>query len=417
MRLSTMTNYRLPLARQLRRQPRHAITLIEVLMSTMVISLGVMGLLALIPLGNHLANRGLEADRVSSLGQRIYREARTRGVLNPDNWIDRVQGGAVGSGDGVKSFLAPGEVLPARQSYMIDPTYIINNDSGRNLFPTQDDLTGSSINTNRMRRLTLRRISGAGPMSEAQAHLAFSSSDQLAFERPKATDDPLTNSPVQQFYVDGATALKRQIQRPFSWMIMLTPEPVNGLMLYGPASDPQRFYPPFSATDDTALVNNKEYSTDQYNMSTIIMRNRPVPADFTFPDNEDIVDRDEQVFEVTDFSFGEVTLRMPTTTFDADESEDIMDLARGKWICLTARFRSGTPITARHSVYKWYRVLSVDEVNTNNNTLNVSIQGPDWNYLDSSGNIDPPTQAIYVRSVVGVYERKVRLESLSKWTP
>ncbi|MGY8771008.1 MAG: type IV pilus modification PilV family protein [Pirellulales bacterium] len=388
---------------------RHAVTLIEVLMSTLVISLGIMGLLALIPLGNHLANRGLEADRVSSLGQRIYREARTRGALNPDNWNDPVQGG----GAGTASFLAAGEVLPARQPYLIDPTYFVDAFGAelapRNEFPSQTNFTGlapspSPPQIGQIRRISLSRIaSGDDHMPLTQANLAFASSDQLAFERPKATDDPLTNTPRQQFYLDSTTPIKRQIQRPFSWMMMLVPEPIVGLT----------GTPPFDASELSASVGS---ATDQYNMSTIIMRNRQVSElPDAFPDplfNEYVVDRDEQVFMVDSYSFGEVTLRMPTVTptdFTPEEIEDIMDLARGSWICLGARI--GTATTAINDVHKWYRVQSVDEIDFSNNTLNISIQGPDWDYSDI------PRQAIYIRSVVGVYERKVRLESLSKWTP
>ena len=97
-----------------------------------------------------------------------------------------------------------------------------------------------------------------------------------------------------------------------------------------------------------------------------------------------------------------------------EEAEDIMDLARGKWICLTRNIsipNLNNPVT-QYNVYHWYRIQSVDEVYVDgtNYEINVSIQGPDWQH-------SAPTQAIYIRSVVGVYERKVRLESLSKWTP
>ena len=304
-------------------------------------------------------------------------------------------------------------MLPARQPYLIDPTYFVDAFGAelapRNEFPSQTNFTGlapspSPPQIGQIRRISLSRIaSGDDHMPLTQANLAFASSDQLAFERPKATDDPLTNTPRQQFYLDSTTPIKRQIQRPFSWMMMLVPEPIVGLT----------GTPPFDASELSASVGS---ATDQYNMSTIIMRNRQVSElPDAFPDplfNEYVVDRDEQVFMVDSYSFGEVTLRMPTVTptdFTPEEIEDIMDLARGSWICLGARI--GTATTAINDVHKWYRVQSVDEIDFSNNTLNISIQGPDWDYSDI------PRQAIYIRSVVGVYERKVRLESLSKWTP
>jgi hypothetical protein len=392
---------------------RHAVTLIEVLMSTLVISLGIMGLLALIPLGNHLANRGLEADRVSSLGQRIYREARTRGALNPDNWIDRFNSDVSDPDPGKRrrnTIRQKGEFLPARQAYLIDPTYFVTTDTNntRNEFPSQTDVTNSSAAFSpyniQMRRITLSTLPAGGLYLEpAQANLAFASSDQLAFERPKATDDPLTNSPRQMFYQDSSTNnIKRQIQRPFSWMIMLVPEP-----LYGFSENL-----PLATNTITNNTNNiSEASTDQFNASTIIMRNR------NMIDGPGSIDRGEHVFNVTGASFGEVTLSMPdpSSNLDLEQAEDIMDLARGRWICLTRNNRipnTASPVS-QSNVYHWYRIQSADEVVQNGTSyeINLSIQGPDWQYSQ------PPTQAIYVRSVVGVYERKVRLESLSKWTP
>lgn len=415
---------------QHRTQQRRAVTLIEVLMSTMVISLGIMGLLALIPLGNHLANRGLEADRVSSLGQRIYREARTRGALNPDNWIDPYNNSPVIGNKKRGTIRTPGEFLPARQAYLIDPTYFIPKsviddvDNVRNEFPSQDLVTNApaGISTNQMRRLSLSTLpKGNSYMSLAQANLAFASSDQLAFERPKSTDDPLTYTPRQQFYKDDSgNNLKRQIQRPFSWMIMLSPAPIFDL----------NANLPFNVT---AVNNNVPASTDQFNMSTIIMRNRNMIDGFTDIGEYKNLDRGEHVFEVKpgSYSFGEVTLRIPAAGLqleenDATDANDIMDLARGKWICLNRNFRrpNNNPVTI-HSVYQWYRVQSVDEVALSDDgayfEINVSIQGPDWGHytVNNAGKevLHPPTQAIYVRSVVGVYERKVRLESSSKWTP
>ncbi len=65
---------------------RHAITLLEVLMSMFVLSVGLLSVAALLPVGTFQATRALLNDREAVLGQNAAREAKTRGVLRPDWW-------------------------------------------------------------------------------------------------------------------------------------------------------------------------------------------------------------------------------------------------------------------------------------------------------------------------------------------
>jgi hypothetical protein len=68
------------------RRRRHAITLLEVLMSMFVLAVGLLSVASLLPVGSFQAARALIDDRKAVLGQNAAREAKTRGVLRPDWW-------------------------------------------------------------------------------------------------------------------------------------------------------------------------------------------------------------------------------------------------------------------------------------------------------------------------------------------
>ena len=66
---------------------RRGISLLEVLMSIFIITIGVLGVAALLPLAAHLANRGTTADRASVAGNEAARQFLIRGMNQPSNWL------------------------------------------------------------------------------------------------------------------------------------------------------------------------------------------------------------------------------------------------------------------------------------------------------------------------------------------
>jgi Tfp pilus assembly protein PilV len=75
-----------PLASGPCRRRRHAITLLEVLMSMFVLAVGLLSVASLLPVGSFQAARALIDDRKAVLGQNAARDAKSRGVLRPDFW-------------------------------------------------------------------------------------------------------------------------------------------------------------------------------------------------------------------------------------------------------------------------------------------------------------------------------------------
>lgn len=478
---------------------RLGITLIEVMMSTMVVSLGILGLVALIPLGTHLTERGVRADRIASLGPRAFHEARARGLFNPNNWVTQT---TTPSGEMALEFMTatPPSML-VRQPYLIDPTFFDGTavHPSRRYFPypttfarndssttpdayTDEHMTvpwngstrinGSGSDGNkliRMWRLGMARAPGVG-LSLAQSKYAFQSSDDLAFERP---DDGELSS-FQRFYQRGGSNVRRQAMGEYSWMVMLVPEPTETFDCRGSTANiVGRYYenwlnPPINynhldTTNGITTTVRAELqsivaarATDEYIAHVIIMRNRLIPAGDTSTtpsgavDGEDTADSEsleytsERVLRVTDFfgsggySTGEVTIFQQGGTLEEAEDQTLK-ISNGDWICLARRLPSRReqlnpmppPSNTRYprgDLYQWYKVVMVDDVvpvGTDGFSRRLTINGPDWPISDTDADTDTsvstlpstPTHAIIVDGVVGVYSKRVRLETQTPWSP
>ena len=83
----------------------HGVTLMEVLISIFVVSIGLLGVAALIPLAGHQTEQGSRNDRKANVGRRSFREFMVRGYNDPGNSVDfhwvANTGGRDTNGDGV----------------------------------------------------------------------------------------------------------------------------------------------------------------------------------------------------------------------------------------------------------------------------------------------------------------------------
>ncbi|TWT73440.1 hypothetical protein Pla123a_37750 [Posidoniimonas polymericola] len=66
---------------------RRAITLIEVLISMGVLTLGILGVAALFPVGGHYARKANTYDRADAAAAAALNDAVTRGLVDPENWV------------------------------------------------------------------------------------------------------------------------------------------------------------------------------------------------------------------------------------------------------------------------------------------------------------------------------------------
>jgi len=405
------------------------VTLIEVMMSSMVVSLGILGLIALIPLGQHLTERGTRADRVASIGERVYHEAKIRGYFKPSNWgIPDPSDATAFDANSFDFRLDNG--LPTRQPYMIDPFFYgsSGSDASRQEFPypTAFSRTGAAFST-QMHRLTLVRNSTTStirPLDDFHTRTTFQANDDLAFERPSDGEIPS----FQVNYIRGVNRIRRQAKGEYTWMIMLTPDPVTWVNYISAANEnaghEAALQPPFDVNSNAILeATQAATATDEYTAWIMILKNRqatiPSGSVATIDTEEEFIS--ERVLSVISFissggySTGEVRLEQTGGTLEQAEDETLK-INNGDWICLVQRRPSinrppGTANYPAGDVYQWYRVVVADEIIEGSGTFTrrLSIDGPDWS-ADPSGSFEP-THAIIVNGVVGVYPKRVRLET------
>ena len=153
------------------------VTLLEVLVSLGILSIGLACVVALLPAGASEAKKAMDDDRRAAVAAAATADAITRGILNPATW---------------------NQVIPNRYAIIVDP------------------LGGNGLaNTNPGTGLTAVTIGtfGAGT---AAADEVFRSQDDPVYEAEQSNDEP----PVPRF---DTSAGKRASKGNFSWLATLVP--------------------------------------------------------------------------------------------------------------------------------------------------------------------------------------------------
>jgi hypothetical protein len=403
-------DYRNRLSRRRYAHSRRGISILEVLFSIGIATIGLFGVLVLIPFAVHQANIGLNIERSTTTGRNAMAEFEIRGYHNPARWhfIDS-------SGN---------NLFDGRASYVIDPSLVATvlaesasvptpYDTFPNvedftmlpddLFPPLagvDPMTGNTVYTNvpYLPRISLYQTTvdpmASNHLSKAQAKQLVTNMDDIVF-KIKTTDvtpeNELLPATGEYFEIDGIPA-KRQYSGDFSWMVMVRPEQQSSSL------------PP------------------KYIADMVVMHQRDL-------------NRFDRVFTVDPTSFnngyfysgGELILNgeiaAPTTPVPQEQKE----IKDGDWIVLTnyqpwppnsVTWPPGSatepPVTYFQGP-RWYRVDQVDDGDdADDRTWRLTIQGGDF----FGGN--PPTAtntyAIHVPSVLNVYQKTFAPETNSSWS-
>lgn len=194
-----------------RRLKRRGISLLEILVAIFILSIGLLGVAALIPVGNSEVIKASIAHRSAETGLRAFREMKLRGYLNPQNWL--ASGQAVVDPE-------TGVMKPefAGQTLVIDPLTSI---SGAQAIP------GANVKTLTLRSaLATETSKTSGPMPAPVAERVFVAQDNLEFIRPREQ----TKVPMQ--FREGESGPRRRTMPIYSWMAMLSPMQVmpNGTL-------------------------------------------------------------------------------------------------------------------------------------------------------------------------------------------
>jgi hypothetical protein len=415
------------------------VSLIEVTFAIGVVAVGLLGVMALVPLGLHEVGRGNAVDRSSRLAMNAMEELRARGFANPGSWVDPLAWitptpnptwnhlGAIGAvdagGNGIFFRNNP------KRSFAIDPQFVATNAAtvatnyGQGLFPypnpTLPPLLAAPLIASQPRMV---RLTAFPPGANAAAHKIWADevcllNDELVFDIPGEKTLP----PVQKFApltsppAMAPTEAKRESEGTFSWMATLSPK-LN--------------------TDPIA-------GRDSYILSIVVFQRRdPTYAMFDDQDADGTEDpgegptRNEVVVEVSSFPGygyrgGEVVLHAT--------SPESLAVRRGSWLMLMGWWDPnmnsvpGTPATFADDIplFRWYRVVDVDAEpqedtsSPGNYYLDVTLHGADWPYDQTSNAcqmvLDPSTNtrrtyAAIIRNVMTVHEKTMRLESPSLHT-
>lgn len=337
---------------------RRGVTLLEVMFAILVISVGLLGSVAVLTVASTVAKRGRVNDAVASLGPAAVHDFDARGLRSTSQWVK--WNTATG---------AWGQYTPGfGESVCIDPRFVAANTatpSPASVFPYVPAV-GNQV---RMSRLTLNNGLG-GPLSQLLADERFTFSDDLTVLR---SEEDRSFAPSQLYVNLPATGGigRRETDGQYSWLATVSPR-----------------------IDRYSLSFNNEYV-----LSVVIFNQRV---------GFDMAAGTERVYGVTfpgaGITGGEVLLTGTTEP----------KVKSGDWIVLAGRsavhvIDPGPPpmLSLPVPVFQWYRVLDA-EAESN------PVAGGFERYVTLMGrDFSPDTtdhQAFAVEGVAGVYEKTVRLE-------
>lgn len=296
---------------------RRGVSLLEVLISIFVLSIGLLGVVAMIPVGGAEINKANQADRAAVVGRYALREVKVRRMLEPFQLNPNVS-----SAPPVMMWQWPSSWptdVNTPQYVMIDPLYAATNGDYR--FPSI--ASGSAV---AMPRVNLRTypVNSHPFLNALGAREIFVCHDDLNYEMPSdKTSRPL---PVP-------SGLRTQFVGDYSWAAMVAP------------------------AENEAAAGLDARHRSRVTVSIIVFHKRNLlPADA------------EHVASATFTGGGDV--RLTVTNVD-----DFKRVKRHHWILLYGP----TGNTVLPITYRWYRVVAVGEDNANALTRDVSLAGPDWN--------------------------------------
>ena len=333
-----------------------------------VLSVGLLGVAALIPLAMHQAERGLSTDRAAAAARRAYREFEVRGMANPRLWATYQDLPPLLT----DTVMVAGNPTVVPLSLCLDPIGLTSPTLARNKFPAISEAIPTPPGM--PKSPTMERIklalwpSAVIPAAKDQEVLyreLFSALDDLDFERP--TNARLPSE--QQFVPNQTNPAKRLAGGRFSWMATLVPRPQLG--------------------------------AEMATLSIVVMERRNNPK----PDDERVFDMNlGQDFFSGGIAGGDVRLRWPAASGlnPTLVRERLEELRSGQWIMLS-QFLAGTLQS------RWYRVQSVGDIDMSTKSIELTLHGPDW-------NPNEVTQATWIKGVVAVFEKTIRLEGSSLWT-
>lgn len=161
--------------------PRRGVSLMEVLMSIFILTVGLLGMASLIPVGGFQVSEAIKADRAAAVGRAAFYEVRIRGLLDPRKWNN--------AGD-----------IDLQRPFAIDP------------------LSNIETGLHNVRTMSMVQLwPGASDVDRRRlARHVFTSHDDLIFVSEENADEPPRQKPET-----GMT--KRPSADQYSWLVTVVP--------------------------------------------------------------------------------------------------------------------------------------------------------------------------------------------------
>ena len=394
---------------------KRGVTLLEVLISILVASVGLLGAIAIFPLALAKARAGRTADVTAVAGESAMADILVRGIHKRENWLmwNQASSSAMAVPETFRRNNSPifGHVI------CIDPMHFAHNatdDPGNSAVWGHFPAVPQSSSSVRGTRLTLRSGNPASPlemMSEIHASHVFRTADELIYDRP---DD--NSLPAAQLFTpvgDGTGKTvpgRRQEEGRTTWFATLSPQRPF-------ISDYE--YADLDGDGDADVIYDWYATRTECTLSVVVCRDRadgealhvPAPTGTTHPWNEWTAKIRAADWHSAGIGGGEVTITTNDPAVDATfNDEKYLQLKRGQWVALLRTVPTRSTIQIQHLA--WYRVSDSDDTKLTGNrwSQDATLVGPDWP-ADLIGNDGVPEECdvVIIPNVAHVYERTVQI--------
>jgi hypothetical protein len=342
----------------------------EVLISVFVLSIGLLGLAALLPVGSYTILETIKAERAGDCGRAALRDVKVRQIVN---WA--------------------GSPNANIMSYVIDPLGVANGTTLGWSNAVLGLVAQSTISGGSLARTSLP-VNGQ-PMSLAQAQAIFVCPDDLVVTLPELM------SPAQPFgrsriYADPVADPMSGLPRPsfsgdYSWFLTVTRPSYPGT---NPPST--QIYDPTRARVSVVVCYKRDFGP----------QGGP-PAENAAPVKQ-FYDQSSNGNTATALSGGSILLSRPIEVAPSGGSPGIR-VRENDWVALYSATYNGQP----WGLCSWYRVVAISDTYYDTvlgaYTQKLTLNGPDWvvtgqDYVVAIG-----------QSVLGVYTTTVELDTDPAW--
>ncbi len=433
------------------RRGRLGVTLMEVLIALGVMSMGLLGLAALIPVARQQMADALRLDRGTTLGRSAFRDLYIRGLLRPEEWLyaSTMQAvllpGAGGGGAAASQYGNPGNATvplgkPPLVPILLDPLMMSlqatagsGSKSNQTLASFPYVLTGTDTNAMEYKhndwipRATLRGVFGVPTKITQNQNLPDGMTNPVAERIFRSNDDVLFSIPERKgvrptavLNSSGGTAQSMVANTgDFSWAVLAVPNPLEA------AGSP---------VTGTAIAGGDPLNTRQYTAYVMVFYKRDLTqvGDLTSTDAKGRVSERAAVVQFMSaggLQYGSSEATVYITGVDNQlEAEQALALRAGEWLLVTGQQPWSVDPSRNITVAQWYYILSADDQVlpypgssvSNCWYRSVRLSGRDWSVRGS--NPPPVVQSkmpwgfgVILRGLVGVYEKSVLRESDNLW--